>query len=85
MKRPKATGPTFRHEEGEPHANCSAGRLEQREAYTFRAKPQSGGHFSWVPAVLVAHRLVRDFGMDPPTAVVVAAHCGFLVEAPHGP
>jgi len=68
----------------EPHANCSAGRLEQRGSYTFRTKPQSGGRFSWVPAVLVAHRLVRDFGMDPTTAVVVASGCGFLEEVPRG-
>jgi hypothetical protein len=67
-------------EEGGSHANCSAGRLERREAYTFRAKTQSGGHFSWAPAVIVAHRLVREFGMESTTAVVVAGRSGFLVE-----
>lgn len=81
MAGPKAMRPASLNE-GEPHANCSAGRPEHREAYTFRVKTQSGGRFSWVPAVMVAHRLVRDFGMDSTTAVVVAAHCGFLTEAP---
>lgn len=52
---------------------------------TVRPAGPGASQFAWLPAVLVAHRLVHSFGMDPATAVVVSAQCGFLVEAPHGP
>lgn len=52
---------------------------------TGSTKLPAGPQFVWTPAAIVAHRLVREFGMEPATAVLVATCCGFLVEASDGP
>lgn len=51
---------------------------------TGSGKRAAGPQFVWAPAPIVAHQLIRQFKMEPATAVLVATRCGFLVEVPHG-